>query len=355
MGVLNFTKTFRADNDKITLENLAGKRFAIDMMGEIWRAALGAKKVAALTDSEGKPTMHISVILSNLLEYKQFGISIICCFDHDDRGGNAEFHNTAKREEVAKRRQIRAAVNQQINQLRNAATTRTSKITLTDAEQTEITSSNATEAKIQQLEKRAFVVTKDMIDDIKFILNCLNIRHVDAPAGYEGEYMCVLLEKHGLVDGVMSCDTDPVPFGAKNFYKRNPAKGTKKTFSHYSQANILEQIDITGDRRPTIDDIRKICVLLGCDFAPKYKGLGPKTIIKKYRTAPLSELYVRAIGHFAQELAVVPPIINSDKQAFTGVPLPDLLNWLVEVKSFTRSRLIAKFEKAGLSVLVGQT
>ena len=345
MGVLNFTKTFRADNDKVTLKDLAGKRFAIDMMGEIWRAALGAKNVAALTDSEGKPTMHISVILSNLLEYKQFGISIICCFDHDDRGGNAEFHNAAKREEVAKRRQIRAAVNQQINQLRSV--TRTSKITLTDAERSAV-DETATEAKIQQLEKRAFVVTKDMLDDIKFILNCLNIRHVDAPAGYEGEYMCVLLEKHGLVDGVMSCDTDPVPFGAKNFYKRNPAKGTKKTFSHYSQANILEQIDITGDRRPTIDDIRKICVLLGCDFAPKCKGIGPKTIIKKYRTQPLSALYTRAIAHFAQELEAVPPIINSDKQAFVGVQLSDLLDWLAEIKSFTRSRLIAKFEKAGL-------
>ena len=70
MGIHDFTKCFKAAR-VVKLADYANSTCAVDAMGEIWRAALGAKSVAILTDANGKPTLHISVILANIAEFKK--------------------------------------------------------------------------------------------------------------------------------------------------------------------------------------------------------------------------------------------------------------------------------------------
>lgn len=60
-------------------------------------------------------------------------------------------------------------------------------------------------------------VTDDMIDDIIELLNVFGLPYMTAPS--EAEAQCAALEQLGLVDGVVTEDSDTFLFGGINVYK----------------------------------------------------------------------------------------------------------------------------------------
>lgn len=102
MGIKDFSKTFEAVR-VVKWKDLKNKTVAIDAMTEIYRAALGAQSTHTLTDRDGNPTIHLSVLLANIVEMQSNGIKQIWVFDHDaEADANASFHNPNKINELEK-------------------------------------------------------------------------------------------------------------------------------------------------------------------------------------------------------------------------------------------------------------
>jgi 5'-3' exonuclease len=200
--------------------------------------------------------------------------------------------------------------------------------------------------KLASLEKQTFSVSKEMIRDIKFMLACLNIKFIEAPAGFEGEAIASYLTKIGQADAVFSGDTDPIAYGAKTLLRRNPKD---KLIYEYTQQDILKQISEANDEypEPTLSDLHKIAMALGTDACDKTPGIGPATVLKKLHEITLTPTQISAIKEFTKEPELSEVVTyNADKEAFKDFKQEELLNWLVTEKSFSRTLVTAQLQKA---------
>lgn len=430
MGIKNFSKAFKACRT-VKIKDLAGKTIAIDAMTELYRAALGAKSISSLTDANGKPTMHISVIIANILEFYKCNVGQIWVFDHD-QDPNKDFHNPMKLEELAKRKKrkelaldkiksiadvkedkplfsddegdddVQQPTSQSTSQPTSQPTpqSKSDKLAVIDSELKtniepqletslerpvvtfdqhdedlmkdmnraqrstyklnkikkvneefdaklrEIQDKKDSVDKLDSLEKQTFSLPKEMINDVKLILNCLNIQYIEAPEGFEGEAVASYLTTLGLADGVFSGDTDPIAYGATVLYRRNPRD---KLIYEYTIADILSQIaDVNEDHEsPTIADFRRAALALGTDACEKTPGIGAQTVLKKLYSIKLTKKQLEAMKEFEKVPTRESIVINNlDKTPFTDCNQVELINWLVNERSFGRTRMQGLFDKA---------
>ena len=338
MGIKDFSKTFKAVGT-IKWKDKSGETIAIDAMTELYRAALGAKKVATLTDSSGRPTMHINVYFANLIEMQRQSIDQIHVFDYDPSSeDNADFHNPAKIVELKKRQSVRDAARKKRDALFSDSES-------DEDEETKTKKHKQQEEKKDKLDKQLFRIDQEMVNDIKLILNCLNIKYVEAPKGFEGESIASYLNVKGIVDAVYSSDTDPIAFGAHKLYRKNPRD---KKIYEYTQDDILEQIKSANDNfeEPDIDDLRKACLILGTDFAKKTPRVGAKTVLKKLHEIELTEEQINGRDHFEKRPKATSIVIhNNNTTPFVDCKFDVLIDWLVKEKSFSRTKVINWLKK----------
>ena len=333
MGIKSFSKVFKSLGS-IKWADLRGKTIAIDAMTEIYRASLGTKSLTTLTDTNGKPTIHINVILSMIINLRENDVGQIWVFDFDrNRDTNEPFHNPAKLLELKKRADRRKKTQQAIDDLESDSS---------DSEYELVTSSELNKIeqeknnKLEKLKKRVFV-PDEQINDVKLILNLLGVRYVEAPSGYEGEHIASMLNRMGVVHGVYSGDTDVIPYGASHLYRKNIRD---KKIYHYSQQDIFEQVKKELKHEVTLNTIIKLGVILGCDMAKKTPRVGPKTIFKKFSSIEYTEEQKHAIKEFEKtpnEQDII--ISNEDNTRFSGIEVEQLLEWLVNEKGFSQDRI----------------
>ena len=144
-------------------------------------------------------------------------------------------------------------------------------------------------------------MTTKMVNECKFILDCLDVAWVDAPKGIEAEHVCAELTNTDELDFgcdcVFSTDIDALMYGAQQLVREVNVK-KKKVLQLYDLDYILDDNDLD------IDDLRKIGVILGTDHAPKTPGIGPGTVLKKYEDTELTEEQKGAIGVFEKTFDV---------------------------------------------------
>ncbi len=377
MGVKDFTKVFEPECE-IKYSGFKGKNIVIDASVEIYRAALGMQKINTLTDDLGNPTGHINVILLNILSMKAHGANQYWIFDYNDakKSDDDIYHNPLKQLELQKRKQKKTAANKKIEELKEKMSKlKTDKDELfseseeeTDDEelsQETIKKENKKEKQsnsdkidscqkeIHKQEKAAFRPGSFYFDDIKFVLDMLEIPWVECPCGFDAEQIAAFATNINifdkLMDYVFTSDADCLLFGAKQLIKRDIKK---KKFFLYNLQNILKEHNL--DQK----DLIKIGLILGTDFAPKSAGIGPKTVLKKYKKIELTEQQLNAYNQnfmrtlTEEELKTLKNSIHnvdstpfSNKEKFT-----QLLDWLELVKKFNRSRIENHFTKKNLFV-----
>lgn len=146
--------------------------------------------------------------------------------------------------------------------------------------------------KSETVAKRTMKLTKHMISDAKRLLCLMGVDIMIAPEGYEAEHLGARLVMEGTADALVTRDADALMFGCPVMLKKE--KG--KVFTEYKLNDILESLDIP------LEDFRKVGVALGCDFAPKVKGIGVKTVLKKYQTAEFTSRQQEALEYFEQKV-----------------------------------------------------
>ncbi len=384
MGIQGFTKLFPAERE-IKLRSLRGKHVAIDAMAEIHRCSLGCATTHTLTDANGRPTIHISsLLLGVIFKLQSYGIHQYWVFDR-------KFDDTCtieplKELELKKRSEARTKAKKKINDLKSELLhIEQNKLFSSDDEDDQSTQikMESHRRSIEKYEKRCFRVQSYHIQDVQFMLDCLNIPWVVAPFRlngnhsdpYEAEQFAAMLTnetRYGidhLIDYVMSPDADAIMFGSKRIIKRVRQKGKANKFVEYDLDNLL------SDNGIDLDDLIKIGLILGTDFAEKTPGIGAKSIFKKipktklknkkymddlrrdfpgirdienaplFRVTCLSDRQRKARDEiFKKEMtdAEIDSIVwhNADSVPFEDEGGRDrLLDWLSSVKGFNRARI----------------
>lgn len=375
MGVKDFSKVFKHKRT-ITLKDYKNKTLAIDAMTELYQASLATKSTHTLTDAEGNPTIHLSIILSRIIEMAKYNIKQLWVFDHNNKN-NSDFHNPAKNNELIKRKQRREKAIVKLQDIESKLMEVKNKELFSDDEEeskepkpkainktpanniqevpfeeeiefpeTEIENkvdqNKVLESRQNALQKQIFTLGPNVINEIKLMFNYLGIHYVDAPETFEGEQIAAYLSATNQCDAVLTADSDPIPFGALILLRRNTRD---KKIYEYTQEDILNQLEEAGIANPDLDDIRRICVVLGCDYNDRTPGIGPKTVLKKFQKVELTDAQKRGLVEFAKEPADDIDVYNFNKVPLSSIDdINDLIEWLVVDKSFNKARLEKKFD-----------
>jgi len=113
-------------------------------------------------------------------------------------------------------------------------------------------------------------------------LRAEDVPYVVAP--YEADAQLAYLERLGIVDGIITEDSDLLVFGCKNVYfKLNDVEGTVTSISRDDFGKMTE----CSLRGWTDAQFRAMAILSGCDYLQSIPGVGLKTawtLLRKYRT-----------------------------------------------------------------------
>ncbi|KAL1611351.1 DNA repair protein rad2 [Nothophoma quercina] len=113
-------------------------------------------------------------------------------------------------------------------------------------------------------------VTQTMISECQHLLSLFGLPYVTAPM--EAEAQCAELVHLGLVDGIVTDDSDTFLFGGTRVYKNmfNAAKFVECYLSN----------DLTSEFSLTREKLIAIAQLLGSDYTPGIPGIGPVTALE---------------------------------------------------------------------------
>lgn len=108
-------------------------------------------------------------------------------------------------------------------------------------------------------------VTNNMAEEVQILLGLFGLPYITAPM--EAEAQCAELVRLGLVDGVVTDDSDVFLFGGTRVYK-NFFNG-KKNVELYLASDFEKEYNLTRDK------LIASAQILGSDYAEHLKGIGP--------------------------------------------------------------------------------
>lgn len=343
MGIKGFSKTF--EPTPIKLKDLKDCNLAIDASILLYKAALGAKSINTLTDSLDNPTLHINVIISKILKFAQYNINQIWCFDYHEKG----YVSIDKLPELTKRKQKRDAALTKLTELRCQlevpSATKYNELFSSDDEKEETETENI-QSKVCQKEKECFSMTDMIIADCKFILDCFDITWITAPMGFEAEQLCAALTRTNdtgiILDAVFSTDTDSLAYGSTKLVREIKSKN-KKVLQMYELHTILDSNNLS------MSDFINIAIILGTDHSEKTPKIGPKTVLKKFKSVTLTETQSKTVEIFTRNIDMrnltLSNTFGENKPCMNTDKINKLIDWCVDIKGFNKNRLVKQIQK----------
>jgi flap endonuclease-1 len=263
MGIPGLTKLI-ADNapeaikEGEDIKNFFGRLIAIDASQSLYQFIVavrsedynGVAPSQNLTNNVGEITSHLQGLFYRTVKMLSNGIKPVFVFD-----GKAP---ELKAEELERRKKRREEAEQQ----------KEKAIEEGDIEM------------IKKLNKRTSKVTPQMNEEAKTLLKLLGVPIVEAP--FEAEAQCAALCKASKVYAVASEDMDSLTCGTPLLIRNLTYSDARKApLMEISMDKVLSGLDLT------MDQFIDMCILIGCDYCSKIKGIGPKRaleFIKKYGT-----------------------------------------------------------------------
>jgi flap endonuclease-1 len=123
---------------------------------------------------------------------------------------------------------------------------------------------------ISKIKRKTISVTAEDNAKLIYFLDIMNIKHIKR--NMEADIVCSKMSTLGLVDFVVSEDMDHLTSGTKLLLRDFNNKNNYVTI--YNLDKVLESLNITHSRWI------ELCILFGCDYVPRIRGLGYKTSYK---------------------------------------------------------------------------
>jgi flap endonuclease-1 len=120
---------------------------------------------------------------------------------------------------------------------------------------------------IKKIKRKTISVSAEDNARLIYFLDIMNIKHIKKDM--EADIVCSKLSSLGLVDFVVSEDMDHLTSGTKILLRDFNNKNNYVTV--YNLELVLKSLDITHEKWI------ELCILFGCDYVPRIRGLGYKT------------------------------------------------------------------------------
>jgi flap endonuclease-1 len=256
--------------DEIKLESLSGRILAVDSFNVLYMflTTIRGPDGSPLMDSKGNTTSHLVGLFSRFSNLMEKGIKFVFVFD-----GKAP---DLKKEERERRKQLKDEAQK-----------------LYDVAQSEENVEN-----MKKYAARTTVLTKEMIEEAKELIEAMGMTVVIAPS--EGEAQAAHIVKNGDAYAVMSQDADSLLTGSPRTIRNLSITGRRKMPGSHAYKNVLpELIDLNDNLKElemTQDQLIVLAILVGTDYNyGGVKGIGPKKalILMKKHGSDFDSLFAK--------------------------------------------------------------
>ncbi|RJU96183.1 MAG: flap endonuclease-1 [Candidatus Poseidoniales archaeon] len=315
-----------ATPEEINLAELSGKRVGIDAFLTAFQFLTTIRDRSPtgdggpLRDSKGRVVAHLMGILNRTTSMLSMGIQPVFIFD----GQSPEL----KADELAARRKRRLEAEAIHKQALEDGDYQTA----------------------QKMAQRIVHYSTEMVDDTKKMLDLLGVRWVDAAA--EGEGQAAVMAVKGQLDIVATQDWDALLYGSPILVRNLMSHGSKRhgRTVKAQKINLQELLDTHDLTREQLVDL---AIMIGTDFHPGLKGIGPKTGIKLIKSLGTIEAICEEKGKD------VPERLDEIREIFLNHPASDveaeglkpgtvdvkgLTQFLQEEREFSQRRMDAAFD-----------
>ena len=309
-----------ASPSAIEMSDLAGERIAVDAFLTAYqfitslRARGDGKDGTYLRDSSGRPVSHLMGFLDRSSTLVEAGIDPVFVFD--GRPHELKFETLAQRKERREdaREKWEAAV---------------------EAEDWQAA---------DKLGAQVVSYTPEMVQETKQLLDYLGIAWIEAEGA--ASVWC----RQGQVSGVASQDWDVLLYGGPVMIRNLTSHGTRKfgrmvTAERIVLNELLESHDITHEQ------LVDLGIMVGTDFHPGIRGIGPKTglkLIKEHGTiesvCAAKEKEIPERLDEIRELFLNHPI-QGDLPASGMVDEEELRRFLIDEREFSERRIVRALDR----------
>ena len=154
------------------------------------------------------------------------------------------------------------------------------------------------EAERNQRERDMDTVTDDMRDEVIKLLQLFGVPYVEAPT--EAEAQCVALEQLGLVDGIVTDDSDVFVFGGQTVYKN--------IFDEMKYVEVYHASDAEKEMSLGRNQMLALAMLLGGDYTEGVKGVGIVNAMEVLQTFDVTSDLKAGLGQFKKWLDGFDPV-----------------------------------------------
>lgn len=247
MGVTGLLQTLKDIQKSRTLSDYRGKTLAVDTYGWLHRGLVSCAQELC----QDVPTRkYINSVVKKIEMMRYFGVEPYLVFDGANLPTKAE---TAKERKI-KREEARAKANEY--------------------------SKKGNRQMAWKEYMKAAGVTPEMAKSIMVELDILEVKYVVAP--YEADPQMVYLEHIGMVDGILSEDSDLLIFGCQKLITKLNDFGECIEINRLDFSKIKRNPDLSSY---TPEQLRLVVMLSGCDYTKGVPGVGLKTafsLVKKH-------------------------------------------------------------------------
>ena len=312
----------------VALADLRGRRLAVDAHGELYQflALIRLPDGTPLRDARGRTTSHLSGLFYRTTRLiADFALELVFVFD-----GRPPVQKAA---EIDRRRLVRQRYEAEADAARRAGELAQaySKSTMTSR------------------------LTPEMVAEARELLRLMGVPIVQAPS--EAEAQAARIAQRGDVWAAASKDYDSLLFGAPRLVRfltisgREflPSRGTSRPIvpETIDLQSMLDALEIT--RAQLVD----IGLLVGTDFHPGIKGIGPKkavALVKRFDAIDQMPAEIRdAFGSELDRLRQIylAPDVRDDYRLDVGrCDTEGVVRFLCDEHAFARDRVMAALERA---------
>ncbi|OLN96165.1 Exodeoxyribonuclease 1 [Colletotrichum chlorophyti] len=248
MGVSGLLPLLKSIHRPTELKKFAGETLGVDAYGWLHRGAIAC----AVDLAKGNPTRkYVDFAMHRVRMLKHFGVTPYLVFDGDYLPSKAATEGSrAKRREESKKTAMEL-----------------------------LKAGKPSQASLEF--QKAIDVTPEMARNLIDELKKMGVSYVVAP--YEADAQLVYLERQGLINGILSEDSDLLVFGCKKLLTKLDQYGNCIEINRRDFCACRE-VSLTGW---TDADFRRMAILSGCDYLEGINNMGLKTayrMIRKYKT-----------------------------------------------------------------------